>query len=69
MDGGFTTEELADDRLIARRLAGQRPYWKPESAYSYHALVIGALLGEVVRRATSRSLQEVYEERIRGRMD
>jgi len=51
VDGGFTTEELADDRLIAKRLADQRPYWKPGSAYGYHCFVIGALIGEVVRRA------------------
>ncbi|MCL6732813.1 serine hydrolase domain-containing protein [Streptomyces neyagawaensis] len=65
-DTGFTAEELADDRVIAERLAGQRPFWRPGVAFGYHALVIGALTGEVVRRATGRSLQEVYEERIRA---
>lgn len=66
VDGGFTTEELADDRLIAARLAGQRPFWEPGSAYGYHGFVIGALTGEVVRRVTGRSIQEIYEERIRA---
>ncbi|GAA4888837.1 serine hydrolase domain-containing protein [Streptomyces coeruleoprunus] len=66
VDGGFTVEELADDRLIAARLAGQRPYWEPGTAYGYHAFVIGALVGEVVRRATGRSVQELYEERVRA---
>lgn len=65
-DGGFTIEEIADDRLIAGRMAAQRPYWRPGSAYGYHAFVIGALVGEVVRRATGRSIQELYEERIRA---
>ncbi|MCC3779602.1 beta-lactamase family protein [Streptomyces sp. UNOB3_S3] len=65
-DGGFTPQELADDRLIAERLAGQRPYWRPGTAFGYHAMVIGALTGEVVRRVTGRTLQEVYEERIRA---
>ncbi|TDC13198.1 class A beta-lactamase-related serine hydrolase [Streptomyces sp. 8K308] len=64
--GGFRQDELADDRLIAERLAGQRPYWRPGSAYGYHAWVIGALTGEVVRRATGRSIQELYEARIRA---
>ncbi len=54
MDGGFTTDALAHDRLIAWRLAGQRPYWTPGSAYGYHTFVIGALIGEVVHRATGR---------------
>ncbi|WSR03965.1 MFS transporter [Streptomyces sp. NBC_01210] len=66
VDGGFTIEELADDRVLAARLAGQRPYWEPGTAYGYHALVIGALTGEVVRRVTGRSIQELYEERVRA---
>ncbi|ARF53115.1 serine hydrolase domain-containing protein [Streptomyces gilvosporeus] len=66
VDGGFTTGELADDRLMAARLAGQRPFWEPGTAYGYHAFVIGALTGEVVRRVTGRSIHEIYEERIRA---
>jgi CubicO group peptidase (beta-lactamase class C family) len=65
VEGGFGTREIADDRIIAERLAKQRPYWKPGAGYGYHALVIGALVGEVVRRTTGRSLQQLYEERIR----
>ncbi|WP_320781921.1 serine hydrolase domain-containing protein [Streptomyces sp. CRN 30] len=65
-DAGLSREELADDRRVAARLAGQRPYWRPGAAFGYHALVIGALTGEVVRRATGRTLQEVYEERVRA---
>ncbi|CAL9585202.1 hypothetical protein SUDANB105_05110 [Streptomyces sp. enrichment culture] len=66
LDAGFTDEELADDRVIAERMADQRPFWRPGTAFGYHALVIGALTGEVVRRATGRTLQEVYEERVRA---
>ncbi|MEU9477447.1 serine hydrolase domain-containing protein [Streptomyces sp. NPDC048191] len=62
----FTIEELADDRITAARLAERRPLWEPGSAWGYHAFVIGALTGEVVRRATGRSIQELYEERIRA---
>ena len=64
-DGGFSPQELADDRQLAERLADQRPFWRPGAAFGYHALVIGALIGEVVRRATGRTLQEVYTERVR----
>ncbi|MEV6956581.1 serine hydrolase domain-containing protein [Streptomyces sp. NPDC051183] len=65
-DAGFDYDEMADDAVIAARLARQKPYWEPGTAYGYHAFVIGALTGEVVRRATGRSLQELYEERIRA---
>ncbi|MFJ6697616.1 serine hydrolase domain-containing protein [Streptomyces sp. NPDC091272] len=65
-DTGFTPEELADDRAIAERLAGQRPYWRAGTAFGYHGYVIGALTGEVVHRVTGRTVQEIYEERVRA---
>ncbi|GIG64348.1 serine hydrolase domain-containing protein [Phytomonospora endophytica] len=65
VDGGFTVAELADDRALAARLAGQKPYWEPGTGFGYHAYVIGALTGEVIRRVTGRTIQEWYEERIR----
>ncbi|RII20481.1 beta-lactamase/D-alanine carboxypeptidase [Streptomyces sp. YIM 130001] len=64
-DTGFSQEELADDRAIASRLAGQRPFWQPGQYFGYHAFVIGALVGEVIVRATGRTLQEWFDERIR----
>jgi CubicO group peptidase (beta-lactamase class C family) len=66
LDAGFGREELADDRIVAERLADQRPFWRPGTAFGYHALVIGALTGEVVRRATGRTTQELFEERVRA---
>ncbi|MFI0776974.1 serine hydrolase domain-containing protein [Streptomyces sp. NPDC021212] len=68
-DTGFTVEELADDRVIAERLAAQAPYWRPGTAFGYHALAIGALTGEVARRVTGQSIQELFEERVRSRHD
>ncbi|MGW7256342.1 serine hydrolase domain-containing protein [Streptomyces sp. NPDC054834] len=65
-DTGFTTAELADDRAMAERLADQRPFWRPGTGFGYHALVIGALTGEVVRRATGHTIQELHEERVRA---
>ncbi|MEU6557906.1 serine hydrolase domain-containing protein [Streptomyces sp. NPDC046915] len=65
-DSGFTAAELADDRAMAERLADQRPFWRPGTGFGYHALVIGALTGEVVRRATGRTIQELHEERVRA---
>ncbi|MEU4579724.1 serine hydrolase domain-containing protein [Nonomuraea sp. NPDC023979] len=65
VDGGLSAAELADDALIARRLAGQRPYWRPGSAYGYGGFVSFAMVNEVIRRVTGRSLQQIYDERIR----
>ncbi|MEV0052927.1 serine hydrolase domain-containing protein [Saccharopolyspora shandongensis] len=68
-DAGLSLEEVADDRVIAERLAAQRPYWRPGTAFGYHALVIGALVGEVVRRATGETLQQHFEARVRAPHD
>ncbi|MFG2224906.1 serine hydrolase domain-containing protein [Streptomyces sp. NPDC048644] len=64
-DTGFTLEELADDRIVAERLGRQRPYWRPGSTFGYHAMVVAALSGEVVRRATGRTIQEHFAARVR----
>ncbi|MEV0699867.1 serine hydrolase domain-containing protein [Saccharopolyspora sp. NPDC050389] len=68
-DAGLTLDEVADDRVIAERLAAQRPYWRPGTAFGYHALVIGALVGEVIRRVTGETLQQHFEARIRAPHD
>ncbi|NRQ33562.1 beta-lactamase family protein [Nonomuraea sp. NN258] len=67
VDGGLSAAELADDAVIARRLAGQRPYWRPGAAYGYGGFVTFALVSEVIRRAAGESLQRLYERRIRAR--
>ncbi len=65
-DRGFTVEELSDDRVVAERVAAHHPYWRPGCGFGYHALTIGALAGEVLRRITGRTMQQFYEEEIRA---
>jgi CubicO group peptidase (beta-lactamase class C family) len=50
---------------VAERLAAQRPFWRPGTSSGYHALVMAALSGEVVRRATGASVQELFAELLR----
>jgi CubicO group peptidase (beta-lactamase class C family) len=69
VDGRFTVTEVLHSELAAARLAGQRPFWQPGSAFGYHALTIGILMEELVRRVDGRSLQELYETTIRAPRD
>ena len=62
----MTMPEIADDRVLAELLVRQKPFWEAGKGYGYHAFVIGALTGEVVRRAAGASIQALYEERIRA---
>ncbi|WP_454194066.1 serine hydrolase domain-containing protein [Nocardia sp. Marseille-Q1738] len=65
VDGGFSVAELADERVIAERLVRQRPYFRPGSVQGYGGFVTFAIVGEVVRRITGRTIQQLFEERIR----
>jgi len=58
-------EVFGDSSAAAARLAAQAPLWRPGSAFGYHALTIGTLVEELVRRVTSRTLQQVYAHTIR----
>ncbi|MEO3752869.1 serine hydrolase domain-containing protein [Streptomyces sp. B6B3] len=65
VESGFTLDELADDAALAERLAPHRPYWRPGTLFGYHSLTVGALAGEVVRRAAGVRLAELFEREIR----
>ncbi len=49
-DWAFT--DVLDWNAATAKLAAQAPLWPPGSAYAYHALTHGWLLGELVRRVT-----------------
>ncbi|GAB4587448.1 serine hydrolase domain-containing protein [Nocardia sp. IFM 10818] len=65
-DGGFSRAEFADDRVIAARVAGQRPYFAPRTVHGYGGFVTYAIVGEVIHRITGSTIQEIFEERIRA---
>ncbi|WP_137724200.1 serine hydrolase domain-containing protein [Prescottella subtropica] len=65
VDAGFTMEELADDHFVAENLAAQRPFWRPATAAGYHALVLAALSGEVVRRVVGETVQSLFTTLLR----
>ncbi|MCX7522855.1 serine hydrolase [Microbacterium sp. STN6] len=62
----LSLDEVLDSRAAADVLAAQRPVWRPGTAFGYHALTIGVLMEELVRRVTGTTLQTVYEAAIRG---
>jgi CubicO group peptidase (beta-lactamase class C family) len=49
-------EELCDWDHMCTVLAEAEPWWEPGSRFGYHAKTFGFLLGEIVRRATGRTL-------------
>lgn len=49
---------------VADKLAAQRPLWEPGTGWAYHALTMGWLIGEVVRRVTGRSVGEAFRDHL-----
>jgi len=43
-------------------LASAEPWWEPGSKMTYHAETFGYLVGEIVRRATGRTISDVLRE-------
>jgi len=66
LDGRFTRGEILAYGVAARALAEQKPLWAPGTAFGYHALTYGWLLDEVVRRATGRTIQDLFSSEVAG---
>ncbi|WP_341974302.1 serine hydrolase domain-containing protein [Microbacterium sp. LWO13-1.2] len=49
---------------MVERLAAEEPLWEPGSAYGYHALTYGWLVGELVRRVTGVGVGQFFQEEV-----
>jgi CubicO group peptidase (beta-lactamase class C family) len=59
-------ELLFDWAGMTRALAAEAPWWSPGSRHGYHAFTFGWLVGEVVRRATGKTVGMLFREEIAG---
>lgn len=57
---------LEDADYMADKVAGETPFWQPGTAYGYHAITFGVVLGELVRRVTGRSIGQFFDHEIAG---
>ncbi|HXC53772.1 MAG TPA: serine hydrolase domain-containing protein [Rhizomicrobium sp.] len=61
-----TKQDLYDWDRAVELLAAQAPFWPPGTASGYHAVTMGFLVGEVVRRVTGKTMGTVFREEIAG---
>jgi CubicO group peptidase (beta-lactamase class C family) len=52
LDRDLTREQVNAGHPVIEAIEVQRPLWEPGTAYTYHALTYGWLVGEVIRRVT-----------------
>ncbi|MEU0740797.1 serine hydrolase domain-containing protein [Streptomyces sp. NPDC006134] len=63
---GVAPPALFDRDARVRALAAMRPLWRPGSAFLYHALTYGHLVGEVVRRVSGTSIGAFFSREVAG---
>jgi CubicO group peptidase (beta-lactamase class C family) len=59
-----TVEDYYDQALMAKRLAEQAPIWTPGSRSGYHALSVGILAGELVKRVSGKSIGTFFRDEV-----
>lgn len=59
-----STEELLQWNLMVERLAAAPPVWEVGVRSGYHALTYGWLVGEVIRRVTGLTINEVFQREV-----
>ncbi|WP_432165852.1 serine hydrolase domain-containing protein [Streptomyces sp. bgisy031] len=63
---GAAAVDLLDRDGCVARLADARPVWRPGSAFHYHPLTYGHLVGEVVRRVTGAAVGSFFAAEVAG---
>lgn len=61
-----TAADLCDWDGMCDVIARAEPWWEPGTRFGYHAKTFGYLLGEVLRRATGKSISALLLEHVTG---
>ena len=57
---------MLDWDLVTSRLADQAPMWEPGTTHGYHALTLGYLVGEIVRRVAGKTVGAFLADEVTG---
>jgi CubicO group peptidase (beta-lactamase class C family) len=62
----ITADQVCDVEYSTAKLAEQAPWWEPGTASGYHAVTMGHLLGEVIKRTTGKPMKQFVADEIAG---
>jgi CubicO group peptidase (beta-lactamase class C family) len=57
---------MLDWQLMTSAIAAQEPWWEPGTAHGYHVNTFGFAVGEVLRRASGRTVGTLLREEVAG---
>ncbi|HEY6420563.1 MAG TPA: serine hydrolase domain-containing protein [Candidatus Binataceae bacterium] len=63
-ESGIGLRDFLDWNRCTAALAEMEPLWTPGTAYMYHAITYGYLVGEVIRRVAGKSVGQFFAEEI-----
>jgi CubicO group peptidase (beta-lactamase class C family) len=61
-----TLADILDRDKATTLLARQAPWWEDRTVSGYHSITYGPLIGEVIRRATGKTLKQFFAEEVAG---
>lgn len=59
-------EAIFEPDTMARALAAESPWWEPGTKHGYHAMTFGWLVGEMIRRASGKSVGAYLRDELAG---
>jgi CubicO group peptidase (beta-lactamase class C family) len=62
-------QDLYDPDKVAALLEEQEPWWEPGTALGYHAISIGNLMGEIIKRISGKTVGNFFREEIAEPLD
>lgn len=69
ISGSITLEDLADTGAMAARLAAEEPLFEPGTAHAYHAITVGWITSELMRRVTGQTLGSWFRDNVARPLD
>jgi CubicO group peptidase (beta-lactamase class C family) len=65
VDRRLSADDVIEWDPVVEALAAQRPYWQPGTDHGYHDLTFGWGVGEYLRRATGKTVDELFGQEFR----
>jgi CubicO group peptidase (beta-lactamase class C family) len=61
-----TVEDMCDWDKMCAIIADSEPWWEPGAKIGYHAVTWGYIVGEIIRRASGKSISQALREEVAG---
>ena len=68
-DSPVSGQDLYDPDKVAALFENQEPWWEPGTALGYHAITIGNLMGEIIKRISGKTVGNFFREVIAEPLD